>query len=278
MVTATASRDGIRVLAVDLDGTLVTSAYEMSDRSVAALTAFRATGRELVVATGRSRRSALPWARRMGGVSAMVCQNGAMVYDFAGSPGGRLISETRLPEDAVRRVVALSRELDLHFHGFGGDDWFYERRRPGTALYERRSGFGGTLVDFDEMRHPAFNKLMFVGEQGEAVEAAAVAAAEACAGEASVFFSSPGFLEIVPRGVDKAAGLAVWLGTRGLTLAEVMAIGDADNDREMILAAGYGIAMAGAPAELRARAAAVAGGVDEDGAAAAIESFLAAFS
>jgi Cof subfamily protein (haloacid dehalogenase superfamily) len=265
----------IRALALDLDGTLLDADYSMSDRTASAVSAFSASGREVVIATGRSRRSALPWAKRLNCVSAMVCHNGAAVYDFGSLPAGELISETLMPEDLVRRLIELSHRLDLHFHAFGGDDWYYERRRPGTAIYEGRAGFVGNLVDFDALPKLRFNKTMFVARPGKELEDAAVAARSVCAGEASVFFSGSSYLEIVPLGVTKAAGLGVWLATRGLTLADAMTIGDADNDREMILEAGLGVAMAEAPAELRARAALVTGGVAEDGAAAAIEGFLA---
>jgi hypothetical protein len=265
----------IRALALDLDGTLLDADYSMSERTAAAVSAFRASGREVVIATGRSRRSALPWAKRLNCVSAMVCHNGAAVYDFGALPEGELISETLMPEDLVRRLIGLSHRLDLHFHAFGGDEWYYERRRPGTAIYEQRTGFVGNLVDFEAMPGLRFNKTMFVAVPGKELEDAAEATRSVCAGEASIFFSGPSYLEIVPRGVTKAAGLGAWLATHGLTLAETMAIGDADNDREMILEAGVGVAMAEAPAALRARAAIVTGGVAEDGAAAAIEDFLA---
>ncbi len=275
MVAPTAPR-GIGVLALDLDGTVLTDGHGISDRTVAAVAAFRASGRDVVVATGRSSRSALPWASRLGGAKAMVCHNGAAVYDCPGFPEGRLLSEAVLPEALVRRVIGLSRELGLHFHGFGGDDWYYERARPGTAIYERRSGFAGALVDFDELREPRFNKAMFVSSPGREIEAAAEAARALCGGEATVMFTSPGFLEIVPLGATKAAGLTTWLSSRGLALADAMAIGDADNDLEMIRGAGYGVAMADAPEEVRAAAAFVTGGIADDGAAAAIELFLAA--
>ena len=268
----------IRALALDLDGTLLSADYAMSDRSVAAVSAFRASGRAVVVATGRARRSGLPWARRLGGVSAMVCHNGAAVYDFGAADftadDGRLISDTVLPVDLVRRVIALSRRLDLHFHTFAGDDWYFERWGPGTALYEARSGFAGNPVNFDTLPKMRFHKAIFIASTNAELKEVTEAARDVCAGEATLVSSGSRFLEIVPRGVSKATGLATWLATRGLKLADAMAIGDADNDSEMILETGLGIAMADAPADLRKRAAFVTGSVDADGAADAIERFL----
>lgn len=272
---ASAPKSGdIRVLALDLDGTLLSKEYAISDRSLGAIAAFRATGRMVVIATGRSRRSALPFAQRIGGVSALVCHNGSAVYDCASSSEGTLISESRLPAELARRMIALSRRLGLHFHAFREDDYFYETGRPGTALYERRSGFQGHMVNFDDFEEPGFNKMMFVSKPGEELDAAAAAAREACAGEAAVLFSDAECLEILPLGVTKATGLEAWLPLKSLTLASVMAIGDADNDREMILAAGLGVAMGTAPRDLRDRAALVTGSVAEEGVALAVEGFL----
>ena len=180
----------IRALALDLDGTLLSADYAMSDRSVAAVSAFRASGRAVVVATGRARRSGLPWARRLGGVSAMVCHNGAAVYDFGAADftadDGRLISDTVLPVDLVRRVIALSRRLDLHFHTFAGDDWYFERWGPGTALYEARSGFAGNPVNFDTLPKMRFHKAIFIASTNAELKEVTEAARDVCAGEATL--------------------------------------------------------------------------------------------
>jgi Cof subfamily protein (haloacid dehalogenase superfamily) len=271
------ARADIRVLALDLDGTVLGPGNRLAPRAVAAVAAFRATGRHVVIASGRSRRSALPWALGLGGAGGMICHNGAAVYDFGdGAPEeGKLIAETLLPEPTSRRLVELSRKLKLHFHGFVGDDWLYERTMSGTAIYEARSGFEGRRVDFDALPRLGFHKAMFIGEQGQAIEEAAVRARKLSEGSATVLFSGPGFLEIVAAGVSKAVGLRAYLERLGLGLKQVLAIGDADNDEEMLLAAGIGVAMGDAPEAMRARVGRVTGSFAEDGAAAAIEAFLA---
>ncbi|MDP3179772.1 MAG: HAD hydrolase family protein, partial [Spirochaetaceae bacterium] len=97
----------------------------------------------------------------------------------------------------------------------------------------------------------------------------------ACGDEVSVFFSGPGFLEIVKTGVSKAGGLEAWLARRGRSLGEVLAFGDAENDEQMLLEAGVGVAMANAPARLRELVGCCAPSVDEDGVAVYLEALLA---
>jgi len=268
-------RSSINVLALDLDGTIV-ARDEVTDRTARAIASFRDSGRDIVIASGRSRKSALRWAERLGGVSGMICYNGAAVFDGAAANGldGAPMHESPLPEETARRLVALSRGLELHFHGNAGETYLYERRREGTAVYEERSRFSGELVDFDAMPALGFYKAVFLGPDPE-LERVAVLVREACGDAATVFFSGPGFLEIVKTGVSKAGGLEAWLSRRGRALGEVLAFGDAENDERMLLEVGVGVAMANAPARLRELVGRCAPSVDEDGVAVYLEALLA---
>lgn len=88
------------------------------------------------------------------------------------------------------------------------------------------------------------------------------------------FASSPEALEIVPTGVNKAAGLARVAAILGIPREETIAIGDGENDISMLRWAGLGIAMANAPENVKAAADVIAPACDEDGAAWAMEKYL----
>lgn len=271
----------IRFLALDLDGTVLDGDRGLSPRTAAAVRAFAASGRELVVTTGRSRLSALPWVRALGGAAALVAHNGAAAYEGAAANGadGAPVHHRPLRGETARRLVALSRSLPIHFHAFSGEDWLYERVFPATERYALRSGFPGRKVDFDAMGGLEFSKGLFIGTEEEA-EAAAGALRAAAIGGLECFRSSPGFLEVVAAGVSKASGLAAWLGLRGGAaaggdpLAGVLAFGDAENDEDLLLRAGIGVAMGNADPALRARVGRSTCGVAEDGVAVWLEAFL----
>jgi Cof subfamily protein (haloacid dehalogenase superfamily) len=264
----------LKVLALDLDGTVLSAEYRISDRTVAAVRAAREGGLKLVVTTGRSREAALRWIERLGGADGAVCYNGAAVYETEadGLPRSEPLALSLLPEAPARAAVGISRRLDLHFHAFRGVDWLYERRYPETERYELRSGLVGVKVDFDAIEPLSFIKAMFLGPD----ELLARARVQALALGLDAFGSGHGLLELVAPGVDKARGLSAWLSSRGLRMAEVLAFGDADNDEAMLLQAGIGVAMGNAPEALRLRVGRETLSVDEDGVARWLELNLAA--
>jgi Cof subfamily protein (haloacid dehalogenase superfamily) len=276
---AISAENRISVLALDLDGTVVTNDNTMSERTVAAIARFRAGGGDVLIATGRAARSAWPWAVRLGGVQGMICHNGAAAYatlhsDSAAEAGYSLVASSPLPETVARKLIELSRRLDIHFHAYSGDEWLSERSFRGTAIYRDRAGFDFTRCDFDRIGSAGFFKAMFVDLPGPDMERLATELRALLGDEAEVMFTSAGFLEVVAPGISKAVGLSGWLAARGKSLESVLALGDVENDEAMLLASGIGVAMGDAPESLKAKVGRVTGTVGEDGAAAAIEAFL----
>ena len=255
-----------RFVAVDLDGTVLVESVGLTPRTIAAFEALKSGGIIPLVATGRPRRSALRWVEALGVDSGLVCHNGAVVYDA----GARVISETTIPESTARRLVAEARSIDVHFHGFSGDEWMYEIVREGTLRYEKRQSFPGRKVDFDSLPRLGFHKAMFVGTEEEAPEVAA-RIRERLDGLLEVFPTGSGFVELVAPGIGKGKSLAALVESIGGSMEEVIAFGDAWNDEDMLLMAGIGVAMGNAPAELRSRVGRETGPVQEDGVAAWLE-------
>jgi hydroxymethylpyrimidine pyrophosphatase-like HAD family hydrolase len=144
------------------------------------------------------------------------------------------------------------------------------------ADYSGWLGEGAVLVDDLEaaITRPV-TKVISVGEPPLPLQLYPVAQRD-FAGRADATLSHPRFLEFVARGVSKGKAVA-WLAHRaGVPLGQVMAIGDAHNDLEMISDAGHGAAMASAPPEVRMAARYVTAAVEEDGAAALIEQLVLA--
>jgi len=262
-------KPSIRFVAVDLDGTVLVEHVGLSQRTKSAFVALKSRGIVPLIATGRPRRSSLPWAAALDVDSGMVCHNGAMIYDAE----ARIIGETTISEEAGRLLIKVARKIPVHFHGFVADEWLFETPRPGTIRYETRSSIKGQRVDFDSLPRLGFHKAMFVGSEEEAPGIAALLR-ESLGDSVEVYATGSGFVEVVAPGISKGKSLAILLASLGGKMEELIAFGDAWNDEDMLLAAGIGVAMGNAPAELRKRIGRVAEAVTEDGVALWLEDYF----
>lgn len=271
------TRPRIRLLALDIDGTLVDDDVLLRDRTVRAVGAAVRAGVKVSICTGRMASSAKTFAEALGLVEPLVGYQGAIIREMppvgSRSPG-RLLVHSPIPAAVAREAVtwAASRGLDPHLNHLerfiiGDDD-------PNAEDYSAFLGARAELVPdlAASIVHPV-SKVMAVGDEAT-VAAAYLDGQRHFAGRADLTVSHPRFLEFLAPGVSKGRALR-WLARRaGIPMAETMAIGDARNDTEMLKAAGHGVAMAGAPDEVLAAARYVAPSIREEGAAIMIERLI----
>jgi Cof subfamily protein (haloacid dehalogenase superfamily) len=256
-----------RLVACDLDGTLLRSDGTLDDRSRHALGAVAAAGRQVVICTARPARWLAPFAGAVGPDAVAICANGAVLYDLA---AGAAIEVSPLESAIARELVALVKaELP-------GGTWAVER----TSGFAREPGYTsrwpvpeGTLVDAIEalVGEPSV-KLMYRHEQFLAD--ALLDRARRVVGdlaEISHANSSDSLLEISAAGVSKASALERFCTRRGITSDEVIAFGDMPNDLPMLLWAGHAVAVANAHPEVRRAADEVTASNDEAGVALVLE-------
>lgn len=262
----------IRLLALDLDGTILTPELGISQRIMTAVAAARARGVPVIIATGRMYRSTVRYARMLDLPGPLICYQGGYIREMPaadGSPGALLLHRT-MAADAARVAVAWSRGHGLDPHLNIGDRLLVGRGPGELPDYERMSGVGPEYVaDLNAVEEPV-TKVLAVGVPGLPYEVLADARL-AFAERLEVTVSHPEYLEFMPLGVTKSTGLAFLADRLGIPMSAVMACGDQANDLEMLRDVGLGVAMGDAPPEVRAAADAITGTVWEDGAAAAIE-------
>jgi Cof subfamily protein (haloacid dehalogenase superfamily) len=263
-----------KVVACDLDGTLLRSDGSASARSRRALAASEAAGALVVLCTARPVRWVRPLATGICARGLAVCDNGAVVWDLARD---RLVAETTLPSESALAVVAA---LDRTFPGGAwaveraagfGHDPAYRPRWPvpdGTVVAEVR-----TLLE----RPPI--KLMF--SHGEFAADEMLGRARAAIGryaELTHSNSADGLLEISAVGVNKASTLARLCADRAVAAADVIAFGDMPNDLAMLEWAGRPVAVANAHPDVLAAVGEVTVSNDEDGVARVLERVFASAS
>jgi len=235
------------LLALDLDGTLLTEDSALPAGHERAVETIAALGVQVVLATGRALLTTRWVWRRLRLSTPLVCFNGGWV----GLPGQEPFAQAVLTETDVHELMAELRGLDGALCCYpSADTWLMDREIAITAhwrdLYQAPIAIRSDL--WTAWRGPSL-KLMFVADP--ALVATVVRRLQARFGNRfHVVASQADRLEILPGGVTKAWGLEHLATRLGVPRAQVWAVGDADNDREMIAWAGRGFAMGHAPHSL----------------------------
>jgi hypothetical protein len=269
----------IRLLALDIDGTLVSDDLVIGERTRAAVRAASARGVAVSLVTGRMVSSGMRFARELGLTAPIVGYQGALIREIP-APGstrvGRLLVHSPLPAAVAREVVTWTRAHGLDPHVNHLERFILRADDPHADDYSAFMGARAELVPdiIAAIRHPV-TKVLAVGEPPLPSEVAAAARAH-FAGTADVTISHPRFLEFVAPGVSKGRAIRYLARRLGVPLAATMAIGDQWNDLEMLGEVGHGTAMPTAPLQVRAAARYVAPPVGEEGVAAMIEALVLA--
>ena len=269
----------IRLVALDLDGTLVGDDLLLRDRTRVAIRAAIERSVSVSIVTGRMATSALGFARDLGIRDPLVGYQGALIRAVP-PPGtgrlGKLLLHRPLAAAAARDAIEWTRQIGLDPHVNHLEQFVIRADDPRADDYSAFLGGRAVLVDdlLAWLRRPV-SKIIAVSD-GPMEESVLDVARERFAGRADVTISHPRFLEFLRPGVSKGAAVR-WLARRaGVPLANVLAIGDQFNDLEMIATAGHGAAMPHAPAPVRSAARYVAEPLDDEGAARLIEDLVLA--
>lgn len=267
------STSPIRLIAIDLDGTLLNPQHELTPRVEAALRAALAQDVHIVLATGKSRAAAVPIIEKLGIPSHGIFLQGLALYDEA----GQLVHQQTLEPDLVRRVITIAEDLGFGIIAYSIGRILVRIRAPETDAV--LMPFGEPIPEVvGAIQNVAgvlpINKLLFVGEPA-AVSAFRWQMGHLVGGAGRLMQAGwPNMLELLPPDASKGAMLARLLADLGLKPAEVMAIGDAENDLEMIQLAGIGVAMGNATPHLKDAADFVTASNGEDGVAVALEKYI----
>ena len=261
----------IRLVALDLDGTLVVDGHEITARVRDAIAAAQARGVKVTVATGRMFRSARRFAKALNVDVPIICYQGALVRN---PRTGETLLCTALPVEPALAVLDFARAQGLHINAYLDDELYMEMLSPEGRFYAETSKVSIRLVDdLREVVKRGTTKLVVVADEDRVP--AVVDTLEAQYGDClTVTRSHPRFAETIRSGVNKGTGLRVVARSMGIPLEATMAIGDNFNDLDLVTTAGLGIAMGDGDPRVRAAADWVTGTYAEDGVAMAIEKFV----
>ena len=275
----------IRFIALDIDGTLLNSRFEVSAANRAAIAEATRRGVEVALVTGRRYDFALPVAKQIETPLTMIVNNGALVR----TKEGQTLLRHLLPRETARRVI-LATEAWRFATAVVFDrpqanqvilqtiDWEDPAR---GGYYARNREFLAEAVPLESCLNEDPIQVMYTGSVAAMREAEMalrrVQFAEEFALAVTVYEDRDfSMIDVIHPRVTKGATLAEWTATRGIAREEILAIGDNHNDMEMLSFAGIPVVMENSVAELKQRGWHVTRSNDEDGVAAAIERFALA--
>jgi hypothetical protein len=263
-----------RLVAFDVDGTLLDDRQRLHEPVIEAIAAMRARGVQGCLVTGRMYRSVLRYARQLKFDAPIVCYQGAAVVDPASD---EVLMDTPLPNREALELVAYAKRERLHVQLYKNDRFYSQEYDEYTKLYAKIAGVEPVIVGSLEREFETSDatKAVIVAQAGVA-ERHVPAIAAMFADRAYVTRSLPEFIEVMNPHVDKGRALAIVAARLSLDMCDVMAIGDSWNDAPLLRAAGFAVAMGSAPPELRDAADAVVADVANDGVAEAIDRFILA--
>jgi Cof subfamily protein (haloacid dehalogenase superfamily) len=272
----------VRFIALDIDGTLINSRFEVSARNQAAIAAATARGIEVALVTGRRFDFAMQVAKQIHSSLTMIVSNGALVR----TKDGQTLLRHLLSRETARRVLEATeawrtatavvfdrpREQQVMLQRIDFDD-------PTRGGYFRRNReFLAEAVPLESCLVEDPLQVMYTGTVAAMREAEMalrnVQFAEEFALAATVYEDKDfSMLDVVHPKVTKGATLAEWTAARGVAPGEILAIGDNHNDLEMLSFAGVPVVMGNSVAQLKQQGWHVTWSNEEDGVAAAIERF-----
>ena len=256
----------VRMIATDLDGTLLGEDKNISPINREALRACYRKGVEIAFASGRSFHSARLLAKKLDVPVRLLCLNGCMAAESAEGP---VLFDTRLPREAALSLWDRLQATGAYFICYAGDKVYMGNRQPysGHDTKPGRRGEPGYYQEYTD------DEADFRAEGcARASKFVLFSLDAACRDRArravdglgvNVFSSWWDNVEIVPGGVSKGAGLARLAERYGISMADVMAFGDYDNDETMLSAVGHPVAMASGSEALKKPGRPQAAGVGE---------------
>lgn len=264
-----------KVLVLDIDGTVVNSAKEITLATKQAINHIMDKGHGVMLASGRPLPGMRRFSRELGLEERggyLMASNGAKVVDCR---TGEIVYQKLLPLSIVPRIYEYAKAHDCGLITFLGDNSISAFEPDEYVLYEAKIN-GITAVHVEDW--PTFvnfdiNKCIVTAEPAKA-EIYEKELQELFVGVANVFRSDPYFIEVVPVGVDKALSLEQILPLLGVKQEQLVCCGDGFNDITMLKYAGVGVAMGNAQPPVKAVADYVTATNDEDGIVEVIEKFF----
>lgn len=260
-----------RLVAIDLDDTLLDDNLEISPANRASIQRAREAGVVVTIATGRMYQSALPFARELGLDIPLITYQGALIKNAL---TGETILHRPVPASLARRVLNAARAKGLHTNFYINDQLLMENLSSAGQNYARLARVEPQLVpDLSQVLEADPTKVLLIGDEAE-LDKLLPELKETFQQELHITKSKPNFLEFIHPKATKGNAIVELARHFGVDLSQVIAIGDSYNDVEMLQVAGCAVVMGNAREEIKQWAHYVTTSNNDNGVAKALEELL----
>ncbi|PKU25524.1 pyridoxal phosphatase [Telmatospirillum siberiense] len=264
-----------KLVALDLDGTLLDSDQAIRDDTIAALKEVRVKGLGIILVTGRHHVASHAYHDQLRLETPIICCNGTYIFDYAES---KVLAADPLEREQVLALLTIARRHKVHCLVYVRDAMTFETENEHVKsllawrdkLPERVRPALRRVETFEEEVEKATVIWKIVASHPDHAVLAGCIAEMKEAVRASYEWSWHNRVDIARSGNSKGGRLAEWAASRGIDLDQVVAFGDGENDISMLSRAGVGIAMGNSTDDVKASADWVTGTNDGDGIAAAL--------
>lgn len=265
------------LIALDMDGTTLTADKRLLDETVRDINAALEQGKTVVLCTGRCVPELAPYRERLASVRYAAAVSGAVVYDLWED---KTLFSVGIERELVLRIVAVADAYGAMAHLLAEDASVLRRDQAvhsadfGMGPYQELFTTVARLVDDVAAEASRRSSVPKVNVYFRSPEDRAAAYETLKALPLTVTYAENAGLEMSPPGVTKATGLRYLAGRLGVGMERVIAVGDGDNDRPMLAAAGFAVAVGNAEGPVLDMANAVVADSDHNGVGQAIRKYL----
>ncbi len=263
-----------QLVALDMDGTLLKEDKSISERNQAAIKAAREAGKNVIIATGRPSIGLIPYIEQLdmkGPHDYVVAFNGALVKHIQ---SGEVIFSKTVTHQDYEALFALSQEYGVHIHALTDEYVTTPKKNPYTQVEADINSIEIKEWAVQEVpKDDVLVKIMFIDDPKK-LDAVEAKLPPEYREKYTVVRSAPIFLEFLNPAADKGVGVKAVAERENVPRESVICVGDADNDKAMILYAGLGVAMGNAVEPIKKIANTITDDNESDGVAKVIEKYM----
>ena len=259
----------IKFLALDIDGTVLKKDYTLSESVKTAIKQAVGHGVKVVLVTGRMYSATIFIAEELGLDTPILAYSGALARTR-----DEVFYDKSILDEISRRVLAELKNFDAQVNLYIGDELYSEFETPVLVEYCEKRKLNYIIKNFDEIPTMTANKILVIGKNPDKTTEILEYLQKKFQNELFLVRSLPTFCEIISKDASKGDAVLFLAQKWGILPSEIMAVGDQDNDIELLKVAGVKIAMGNGTAGLKAISDEVVPSVEDDGLVFAIEKFI----